>query len=360
VTGATPAEVIGDHFIDPAFHPRADCLVYDISLGEFARRICGATINCMAKNGGKNPREFRISKRTWIIGSLVFSIVLLGAILYWRQARDFESTNDAYTTARVHEISSRVAGTVEVVSVQDNQLVKAGQKLVLLDPRDAKLAVDKAHAQLSQRKAAAEQAQSNVKRVQSDQEHATALPQGETKAIPKEEVEKATAASKAGRGVVSAAKADLAAAETALSEAELQRSYTTIVAPVDGVVGKKTVETGARVQPGQALMAVVEGDVWVLANFKETQLAKVRVGQHVDVVIDAVSHHKFSAHVDSLQPGTGSAFALLPPDNATGNFTKIVQRVPVKIVFDDLGDYRTRIVPGLSCFVKIEVRTGRP
>ena len=106
-------------------------------------------------------------------------------------------------------------------------------------------------------------------------------------------------------------------------------------------------------------MAVVERDVWVLANFKETQLPRMRVGQHVDVKIDAVPDRKFSAQVDSFQPGTGSTFALLPPDNATGNFTKIVQRVPVKIVFDDLDGYRDRIVPGLSCEPKVDLRTGK-
>src|SRR5207237_7227554 len=169
-----------------------------------------------------------------------------------------------------------------------------------------------------------------------------------------------TAASRSGKGAMAAATADLATAEAALHNAELQLSYTTIVAPADGVVGKKTVETGMRIQPGQALMAVAERNVWVLGNFKETQIARMRVGQHVDVKIDSIPDHKFSAHIDSLQPGTGAVFSLLPPDNATGNFTKIVQRVPVKIVFDDVGKYRSRVVPGLSCEPKIDLRTGRP
>jgi membrane fusion protein (multidrug efflux system) len=124
------------------------------------------------------------------------------------------------------------------------------------------------------------------------------------------------------------------------------------------LIAKKTVETGARVQPGQALMAVVEQNVWVLGNFKETQIPRMRVGQHVDVKIDSIPDHLFSAHIDSLQPGTASTFALLPPDNATGNFVKIVQRVPVKIVFDDVGQYRNRVVPGLSCEPKVDLRTG--
>jgi membrane fusion protein (multidrug efflux system) len=105
-------------------------------------------------------------------------------------------------------------------------------------------------------------------------------------------------------------------------------------------------------------MAVVEQNVWVVGNFKETQLARMRVGQHVAVEIDAIPDHTFSGHIDSLQPGTGSTFALLPPDNATGNFTKIVQRVPVKIALDDVGQYRNRVVPGLSCEPKVNLRTG--
>ena len=179
------------------------------------------------------------------------------------------------------------------------------------------------------------------------------------KVVAKQDLDNATAALRSGKAAMDAATSDLATAEAALHNAELQLSYTTIVAPADGVVGKKTVETGARIQPGQALMAVVERNVWVLGNFKETQIGRMRVGQHVDVKIDAIPDHKFSAHIDSLQPGTGAVFSLLPPDNATGNFTKIVQRVPVKIVFDDMGEYRSRVVPGLSCEPKIDLRTGK-
>ena len=311
-----------------------------------------------SRRDGKS-RKFKISKKALLIGGTIFVIVLLGVILYGRRARNFVSTDDAYTMAHVHEISSRVPGTVEAVKVNDNQEVKKGQALVALDPRDFKSAVDKARAQLSLRQSASHQAQAGLEGAPGQTNPTSAPNQQNSSAGPKIDPNNAAAA-KSARGAASAAKAELTAAETSLSEAERQLSYATIDAPVDGVIGKKTVETGARVQPGQALMAVVERDVWVLANFKETQLAKVRVGQHAEVVIDAVSNHKFSAHVDSLQPGTGSAFALLPPDNATGNFTKIVQRVPVKIVFDDPGEYRPRIVPGLSSRVTIDLHTGQP
>ena len=292
-----------------------------------------------------------------IIGGVCAGIVLIGVFLYWLHARNFESTDDAYTTTHVHEISARVAGTVESVDVDDNQLVKPGQRLVMLDQRDFKVAVEQTQAQVLQRRAAAQQARVNLDHAQQDYDRVTKL--SHEKVVAKQDLDNATAALRSGKAAMDAATSDLATAEAALHNAELQLSYTTIVAPADGVVGKKTVETGARIQPGQALMAVVERNVWVLGNFKETQIGRMRVGQHVDVKIDAIPDHKFSAHIDSLQPGTGAVFSLLPPDNATGNFTKIVQRVPVKIVFDDMGEYRSRVVPGLSCEPKIDLRTGK-
>jgi membrane fusion protein (multidrug efflux system) len=305
---------------------------------------------------GKKKKGFHLSKRTLIIGGIVLAFVLVGALLYWLHSRNFESTDDAYTTAHVHEVSARVPGTIEKVEVNDNQVVKAGQPLIRLDPRDFKASAEQARAQVSQRRASAEQAKANLDHAQQDFDRFSKL--GGQQVVSKQEVDNATAGLKTANGAMAAAKADLATAEAALTNAELQLSYTTIVAPSDGVIGKKTAESGERVQPGQALLAVVEQNVWVLGNFKETQLKKVRVGQHVDVKVDAVPDHMFSAHVDSFQPGSGATFALLPPDNATGNFTKIVQRVPVKIVFDDLGAYRSRVVPGLSCVPRIDLRTG--
>jgi membrane fusion protein (multidrug efflux system) len=277
--------------------------------------------------------------------------------LYWLHARNFESTDDAYTTTHVHDISARVAGTVETVNVDDNQFVKGNQVLVILDQRDFKVAADESRAQVLQKRATADQAKANQIHAQQDYDRFTKL--GTEKVVSKQDVDNATAALKTANGAMGAATADLTTAEAALANAELQLSYTKIVAPTDGLIAKKTVETGARIQPGQALMAVVEQNVWVLGNFKETQLARMRVGQHVEVKIDAIADHIFSAHIDSLQSGTGSTFALLPPDNATGNFTKIVQRVPVKIVFDNVGKYRNRVVPGLSCEPKVDLRTGR-
>ena len=159
-------------------------------------------------------------------------------------------------------------------------------------------------------------------------------------------------------GQFETAQAAITQAATALEDAKLQLSYTIIKAPVSGRVGKKSVEAGQRVQVGQPLMAIVEDQPWVVANFKETQLEKMRAGQRVEVEIDSFPKHKFLGHVDSLAPGSGNEFALLPPDNATGNFTKIVQRIPVKIVLDQdsTHGYEGLISPGMSAVVTVATK----
>lgn len=159
-------------------------------------------------------------------------------------------------------------------------------------------------------------------------------------------------------GQFATAQAAVARAAAALENAGLQLSYTIIRAPVSGRIGRKSVETGQRVQIGQPLMAIVEDHPWVVANFKETQLEKIRKGQRVEVQIDTFPKHKFYGNVDSLAPGSGNEFALLPPDNATGNFTKIVQRIPVKIVLDldSVHGYENLLSPGMSSVVTVTTR----
>jgi membrane fusion protein (multidrug efflux system) len=144
----------------------------------------------------------------------------------------------------------------------------------------------------------------------------------------------------------------------ALEEAKLQLSYTLIKAPASGRIGRKSIEAGQRVQIGQPLMAIVEDKPWVVANFKETQLQNMRTGQRVEVEIDTFPKHEFYGYVDSLAPGSGNEFALLPPDNATGNFTKIVQRIPVKIVLDQdsVRGYENLLSPGMSSIVTVATK----
>ena len=175
------------------------------------------------------------------------------------------------------------------------------------------------------------------------------------------QVTAAKAAVHSAKAQIANAVANVSVSEGSVRDSELQLSYCTVIAPVSGRIAQKSVQSGNRLTVGQALMAVVEDGVWILANFKETQLERMQVGQPVDIKIDAMPHHIFSGRVDSLQPGTGSDFALLPPDNATGNFIKIVQRVPVKILFnpDSIASVREKIVPGLSTESSIAI-TERP
>jgi membrane fusion protein (multidrug efflux system) len=370
------------------------------------------------QNGGKAGEEekgFHPSKKVIVIGALVFLALVIGGIAYWLHARQFVSTDDAYTTGHVHQISARVSGTVIQVNVDDNQLVEEGATLVKLDPRDYEVALAQARAELAQAQAqianqqakidqsgseisAAEaqveqaraqvtQARAQLEKAQLDYNRIAGLYQQDKKAVAKSDVDAATAALDSARGAVEAAQANVqvgvaqaassrsnkTAAMTQLKvaqanveaeqaagrNAELQLSYCSVLSPVRGKVSKKTVETGQRLAPGQALMAIVPEDVWVLANLKETELAGVRVGQRVDIQIDSLPKRTFVGTVNSIQEGSGATFSLLPPDNATGNFTKIVQRVPVKIVFDkeSIRDFRDRIVPGLSVEPRIDLRS---
>src|ERR1700722_6526747 len=353
------------------------------------------------------PKKKRKSPvKLLLIGGVILVVVLFFGFRYWQHASTHEDTDDAYTTGNTHQISPRVTGTVEQVLVDDNWHVDAGQLLVKLDPRDyevalnrnraqlkqagaevsqARAGVEQANAQLQQRQAQVTQAAAQVLQSQAafdiakinyDRDHS--LFQKDLKAIAKQDVDTTKANLDSAQGALNAAKATLeavqaqveaakasidsaqpqlesakanvAASEAAVRDSELQLSYCSVIAPVSGRIAQKTVQTGNRLTVGQALMAVVEDNVWILANLKETQLERVLIGQPVEIKIDALPHHKFSGRVDSLQHGTGSNFALLPPDNATGNFIKIVQRIPVKILFDpdSIKDVRDKIVPGLS------------
>jgi membrane fusion protein (multidrug efflux system) len=268
----------------------------------------------------------RRRKETLIGLAAVLAVIGVGAYLVY--ASGFETTDDAYTTGHVHSISTRVAGTVIDVAVDDNEPVKQGQVLVRLDPSDFQVAVDKAQA--------------DYDRALADYNRATELkPNG---AISQQEYD--------------AMKAALDIAKAALNDAKDQLSYCTIVAPADGVVGNKTVETGNRLAQGTVLMSVVQ-EVWIVANYKETQVGQMAPGQKVSLQVDEIPGHTFTGHIDSFSPGSGSTFALLPPENATGNFTKIVQRVPVKIVFDSesMRGYEKRLVPGLSVETSVTLST---
>ena len=263
----------------------------------------------------------------------VGALVLIGLAAYLIHAAYHETTDDAYTTGNVHNISSRVAGTVVEVAVDDNQFVRKGQVLVRLDPRDFQVQVDKAQADYNRAKADFDRVSTLRGTLNGDI------------AISKQEFDQM--------------KANLDVAKASLDDAQDQLDYCTITAPADGYVGDRTVRSGNRLSVGTVVMSVVEG-VWVVANYKETQVGEMLKGQPVQVDVDEISGHTFTGRIDSFSPGSGSVFALLPPENATGNFTKIVQRVPVKILLDpaSVRGYEDLLVPGLS--VETDVHLVKP
>jgi membrane fusion protein (multidrug efflux system) len=224
--------------------------------------------------------------------------------------------------------------------VTDNQRVRAGDVLLRIDPRDYAAAVEQARAGVRAAEVEARRAAADARRVR--ELAARGL-------VARQELEHALAAE-------ATAQANLEAARQRLNEATLKLSYTTLTAPEAGRVTRKAIEEGMFVQPGQQLMAIVTDDLWVIANFKETQLAKIRPGQPVEIKVDAYPRHRFRGHVESIQAGTGSRFSLLPPENATGNYVKIVQRVPVKIVFDEPPSAEFPLGPGMSVVPSVRVR----
>jgi membrane fusion protein (multidrug efflux system) len=321
-----------------------------------------------------------------LLAAAVTTSAAWSAYRWWQYTRIWVKTDNAYVAAHIHLVSSRVAGTVSEVLIEENQVVTAGQLLARLDVRDFEVKRQQALAQLAQAQAQVQQAQARIAQAQSevtreqvratkalqDLERAKQLSQGGNAAISRQEFDTAQALADGAQAGLQAAKSALQSAEAAtgaaeaqgkvaeanVNEAELQLSYTNIHAPSAGRIGKKNLETGNRVLPGQALLALVQPDVWVTANFKETQLDRVRPGQPVRVRVDAFSGRVLTGRVESIAPASGAQFALLPPDNATGNFTKITQRVPVKIILDSqsAGGLEGFLAPGLSVIAEVKVR----
>jgi membrane fusion protein (multidrug efflux system) len=337
------------------------------------------------------------SRKRFLLPAIFAALVALaiGGTVYYVHARHFESTDDAFVEGHIVQIAPRIAGQVAQVLVNDNDHVTKGQTLAVIDSRDfdAKLAeanaslqaaqgrlsesrtsvasldaqVAKARADVVARQAAADQAQQDANRYQdlpsgaaSAQEKSRAESESRTATANLDAAKAALSAAQAqfanGESQVKTAEAEVAQAQTIVQQAELNQSYTTIAAPEAGRVTRKSVEAGAYVQVGQSLLAIVPEEVWVLANFKETQLDDMRPGQPVKIKIDAYPGHEFDGHVDSVQAGTGSRFSLLPPENATGNYVKVVQRVPVKIVFDQKPAGERVLAPGMSVEPSVRVK----
>ena len=320
---------------------------------------------------------------------------------YWTVGQYLVSTDDAYVQADNTTIAPKVSGYLHEVLVGDNERVKAGQTVARIDDRDFKVALDQAKADVAAARAAitSKQAQLEVQQAVINAAKATVEVAEATATFAAQENKRYTDLASTGYGsvqnaqqaqsriagaqaaiqrdnanLVSAVKqvdllkaeivqaeATLARAQALQNQAELNLSYTTITAPIDAVVGNRTLRTGQFVQAGTQLMSLVPASgAYVVANFKETQLTDVHQGQAVEIAVDMFPGQRVHGHVDSLAPASGQEFALLPPDNATGNFTKIVQRIPVKIALDGADNTPITLRPGMSVIPTIETRDPAP
>lgn len=337
-----------------------------------------------------------------ILRVVALCFVIAASIFGWRwyaDGRFMESTDDAYVEGDITNMTPKVAGHVVEVVVDDNQRVKAGDVLIRIDDGDYRAKAAEAAAVLAARKATLLQlddkvavqqavmaqagagisaAKADLTRSRQDLERTRSLVKEDFVSRQRFDTQTAEAA-KAAAGLqgsnaqataakrqlaVLEADRDVAEAQVAQAQAQLDLAQadlaaTIIRAPVDGVIGNRVARLGHYVRPGQHLLSVVPVDeVWIDANFKETQLNRLRPGQTVTVVIDAFPGQPLTGTVTGFSPATGSKFSLLPPENATGNFTKIVQRVPVRITIPHDGPLAGRLVPGLSVVVKVDTRTG--
>ncbi len=326
----------------------------------------------------------------FVVAIIVAAAAAIPGYRYYRYIESHVTTDDAYVDGTVALVSSRVAGTVSNVYVEDNWTVKEGQLLLTLDPRDFNVKVDQAQAQL-------ERARQSVDELYAGVQAATAGVSLTTSQLKQAQIDFERAKSLKEQGIVSAQQYDQAntglriavadealaehqlaqaeaalgsqkddhsryarplvkQAEAALEAATLDLGYTKITAPFAGVVTHKTAHVGNRVQVGEPLLAIVPlGKLYLTANFKETQLTDVRVGQKAEIVADIYPGYTYQGHVDSISMGTGAAFSLLPPENATGNWVKVVQRVPVKIVIEGPVAEDKPLRLGLSVEVTIDL-----
>jgi membrane fusion protein (multidrug efflux system) len=306
------------------------------------------------------------SRRPFIILGLILSAIAMACLVYYLLNRGYQTTDDAEIDGDIYTIAPQISGRIQAVMVDDNQHVAAGQVLVTIDARDQLAAVAKAEAQAKVAEANALEAGANVAvaaaAYQQAQQDFARYTQVNPHAVSQLTLDASTAAIHSAQAKLAAATAEAnamqaaaAAAAVDVRNAKLQLSYTSIAAPAAGHVAQKTVQPGNVVGAGTGLMALVGDTVWVTANYKETQLAGIHPGSRATVTIDAVPGVTFKAHVDSIQYGTGSVFSLLPAQNATGNYVKIVQRVPVKIVFDDDRISRYMVAPGMSVLPSIAI-----
>jgi membrane fusion protein (multidrug efflux system) len=346
------------------------------------------------RGGGKQQGRKRHSRLPLIALGIFIVIAAAGGTWYWWSTRNLQDTDDAYTDGRSVQISPRIAGQVVQLAVHDNEFVHAGDLLVAIDPRDSQAALDRAQAaydvakaqvanaelgaeiakqifpaRLASAKAQLAAAQATQFRADADLRRQVSVARGATS---QQNIDDARAAALQAAAQVKQAEASvqeatpvqpniaqsaasvkqlgaaLEQAQANLEQARLNLSYTRVVAPQDGWVTQRNVEMGDYLKAGQQIMALVAPEVWVTANFKETELTRIRPGQHVNIHVDAYPGLKLQGHVDSIQKGSGAQFSAFPAENATGNFVKIVRRVPVKIGIDSGLDPHIPLPLGIS------------
>ncbi|HYZ71559.1 MAG TPA: HlyD family secretion protein [Chthoniobacterales bacterium] len=354
----------------------------------------------------------RLGKRfnRTVIGTCFVFIVAAAGLYLYAQSASYESTDDAFIAAHTIEVAPKIAGKIDSVFVKDNQLVKKGDLLVQIDSRDYDAQLDQKQATLESVKAEATSAQAavdqqiaNVRSLQATLEQDRADEQASqaqsdqtsddlrreqdlynTHVVSIQDLIHSQVANRSAQANLESAKKKVAAGEAQVAEgqaqvrtfqalveyvlaqekqngasvesAKLNDSYTKVYASETGRITHKSVEPGDYVQVGQSLLALVPSEIYVTANFKESQLRLMRPGQPVEIEVDALGGRKFEGHVDSIQMGSGAAFSLLPPENATGNYVKVVQRIPVKILFDQVPDVGLPLGPGESVVPTVKVQ----
>lgn len=336
-----------------------------------------------------------VMRKTVLLSLLLLVLLAIAFFIWSTMTGNDHRTNDAYVNADYTLVAPKVSGYIAEVKVQDNQQVKAGDVLATLDDRDYRVALESAEAdlqvsqakllssqaQLEQQQSAIEQSKATLAANQAtaqyagqnaerynrlyksgtvaadDQQKASSTQRSAAAAVRQSQAALLSAVKEIGvlQAAVRQAQADVAAAQASVDQARLNLSYTRIVAPVDGMVGQRAARVGAYVSAGTRLLAVVPlQQTYITANYLETQLSDVRQGQRVNITIDALPGKRFTGHVDSIAPATGATFSAISPDNATGNYTKVVQRLPVKIALDTDQPGLSLLRVGMSAIPEIE------
>ena len=291
--------------------------------------------------------------KAYVIVGVVLAALIAGALVWWLTTRGMESTDDAQVQADVVPLAARVGGAVARVAVQENNHVKAGESVLEIDDADYRLKVQQAEAGLRVAQAALVRANPEQRFDVKEMDRSKSLRAQQV--IPEEQLERAEMTARTGRSSVLQAEGNLAAAQAALALARLQASYTKVVAPADGRVSNIQAHAGQILEPDEPFAEFVPDQAYVVANFKETQIGDMHPGQRAELTLDAYDHRVFDARVDSLSAGTGAAFSLLPANNATGNFVKVVQRVPIRLKLVDPPEdlpLRTGLSANVTVYVK--------